>query len=459
MKSIVWQCVGGATVGLALLAMAADPPSFKDLRYEEDSAAYGDVEATSLLGSAKYISLNEEGTSFLSLGGQLRARFESWDNFGFNPANQDEFALFRIRLHGDLHLGSHVRAFVEARSAEATDRDLPGGRRVTDVDSLDLQNAFLDLAHDVAGWNATLRLGRQELLYGAQRVVHPSDWANARRTFDGARAIFERGAWRVDVFAVRPVIVKKYEFNEWDRDQDLYGVYATRAVKDLKLKYDVYLLRLDRDNLPTGDDERYTAGLRVAGTCLLTGIEYDLEGGWQFGDAGDNDVRAWFGTATAGYSFNDLVAKPRIGLGYDYASGDSHPEDGTVKTYNQFFPAGHAHLGLMDMMGRQNIQDFSQSLALWPIEKKLQLRVDHHFFWRAEREDAAYNAAGGILRDADASASREIGSEVDVTAVWSVNRNTSLQLGYSRFIAGDFIKETGPSDDVDFYYASMQYTF
>ncbi len=459
MKSFVWKCIGGVVIGVALTAMAVDPPPFKDLRYEEDSAAYGDVEATSLLGSAKYISLNSDGSAYVSLGGQLRARFESWDNFGFSSANEDEFGLFRVRLHGDLHLGSHVRAFVEVRSAEATDRDLPGGRRTSDVDTFDFQNAFIDLGGAVAGWNSTLRLGRQELLYGAQRVVHPSDWANARRTFDGARAIFEQGTWRVDVFAVRPVLVKKYELNEWDRDQDLYGIYATHSVADLNLKYDAYLLRLDRDNLPAGDEERYTLGLRMAGTCNLTGVEYDLEGGWQFGEVGDSDVRAWFGTANLGYTFAKLDAKPRIYLGYDYASGDSDPASGKVETYNQLFPVGHAHLGFMDMIGRQNIHDFSQGIALWPIAKKVQVRVDHHLFWRAERADAAYNAAGGVLREADADASREIGSEIDVTASWTIDRSTSALLGYSHFFAGDFIKETGSSDDVTFVYASIQYTF
>jgi len=53
----------------------------------------------------------------LSLGGELRERFEAidHDNFGIQTGS-DSFLLQRIELLADLHLGSHVRGFVSGIS-------------------------------------------------------------------------------------------------------------------------------------------------------------------------------------------------------------------------------------------------------------------------------------------------------------------------------------------------------
>jgi hypothetical protein len=442
---------------LSLLTLAEERPAFQNLRYEESAAAYQQVEPGSFLDQIKYIPLGDSAN--VSLGGQVRGRWEVWDNFNFDPANDDDFGLLRIRLHGDLHVGEHLRAFVEGKSASATDRDLPGGERTLDVDTLDLQNAFLDWKSGLSEWNATLRLGRQELSYGAQRLISPLDWSNTRRTWDGARIIVQADAWRIDTFATRPVVIDKFDFNEPDQGQEFYGLYATRKLPDLKMNADAYLLRLDRDSVPMGGEERYTAGLRLNGTCAPTGIEYDTEAGWQFGDSGEKDIEAWFAAIEAGYTWGDVTTKPRLYLGYDVASGDDDPSDGNNGTFNQLFPLGHAYLGYIDVLGRQNVVDFSQGVSCWPVEKKLQAKLDHHIFHRTETSDAVYNVGGGVFRKADAGTSSEIGSEVDLTITIKMDRNTSVSGGYSRFLAGKFIEESGPSDDVNFLYASIQYTF
>ena len=441
----------------AVSSRAAELPAFQQQRYEENAAAYKDADPTSTLAEIKYIPLSD--TAFLSLGGQVRGRWEVWENFNFVPENDDDFRLLRIRLHGDLHVGEHLRVFVEGKSATATDRDLPGGRRTLDVDELDVQNAFVDWKTGVGEWDATLRFGRQELLYGAQRLVSPLDWSNTRRTWDGARIILQNEAWRIDTFATRPVEIEKYELNEADNDQEFYGFYAVHPIPEWKLSIDTYLLRLDRDSVPDGGEERSTAGLRLNGTCPLTGVEYDAEGGWQFGDSGSRDIKAWFAAIEAGYTLRDVAGQPRAYLGYDIASGDDDPTDGENGTFNQLFPLGHAYLGYIDVLGRQNVIDFSQGVSCWPVEKKLHVRADHHIFHRTERADAVYNVGGGVLREADAGTSSEIGSEIDLTITYKLDRNTQLAGGYSHFFAGKFIEQSGPSDDIDFLFASVQVTF
>lgn len=440
-------------------AMAAERPAFQNLRYEENASAYRDVKPASAADRIKFIPLNDEGTAFLSLGGQAQLRWELWENFGFDPANDDDVGLFRLRLHADAHAGEHLRVFVEGKSATATGRDLPGGRRTLDVDEADLQNAFVDVSAPLGDAKGTARLGRQELSYGAQRLVSPLDWTNARRTFDGGRLLFRADAWRADLFATRPVIVEKYDFNEPDDDTGFHGLYATGDFKDWKLKADLYSLYLQRD-LPEGKDEdRCTTGARLDGTCPLTGIAYDVEGAGQFGETADQDIEAWFAAAKASYTFADVPTKPLLYLGYDHASGDCDPDDDTAATFDQLYPLSHAFLGYADVLGRRNVVAFSQGLSCWPVEKTVQVSVDYHYFRRAEAEDAVYNAGGGVFRKADAALSREIGSEVDLTLLWKMCPNMTASTGYSRFFAGDFIERSGPSSDLDFVYGSMQFTF
>jgi hypothetical protein len=449
--------MGLVSTVVMMTSRSAEPPAFTNVRYEENAMAYQAIEQRSALDTIKYIPFGD--TAFLSLGGQVRGRWEVWNNFNFAPEHDDDFGLLRVRLHGDLHVGDQWRVFVEGKSATATDRDLPGGRRTLDVDELDVQNAFADWRAGVGAWSTTLRLGRQELSYGAQRLVSPLDWSNTRRTWDGARFILQNEAWRVDTFATRPVEIEKYELNEADNDQEFYGFYAVHAIPQRKLSVDAYLLRLDRDTVPDGGEERSTAGLRFYGTCPLTGVEYDAEGGWQFGDSGERDIDAWFAAIEAGYTLRDVAGQPRGYLGYDIASGDDDPSDGDNGTFNQLFPLGHAYLGYIDMLGRQNVIDFSQGISCWPVEKKLQVRADHHIFHRTERADAVYNVGGGVLREADAGSSSEIGSEIDLTITYKLDRNTQFTGGYSRFFAGKFIEESGPSEDIEFLYASVQVTF
>jgi hypothetical protein len=55
--------------------------------------------------------------------------------------------------------------------------------------------------------------------------------------------------------------------------------------------------------------------------------------------------------------------------------------------------------------------------------------------------------------------SDEVGAEIDLLIKFQLDRHTEIVLGYSHFFAGDFIEESGPSDDIDFFYTGVQFTF
>lgn len=409
----------------------------------------------------KDVSLGD-GAS-LTLGGEVRTRFESWWNFAFSPARDrdDDFVLLRGLLYADLRLDDNLRFFVEGKSVGASDRGLPGGRRTVDVDRLDLQQAYVELTRPLAVGEVRFLLGRQELVFGKQRLVSPLPWANSLRAWDTARVVVARDAWRYDAFFGRLAVTDKYELNDWRNGHSLWGLYGSGKVGAAEDSLDVYYVGFDGDapvvvNGTAGEDRRHTVGTRYSGT--RGGNDFELEAGHQFGDVGDADVSAWFLAVDLARTLTTKGWSPRLFLRFDYASGDDRFGDDAVETFHQLFPLGHAYFGYMDFVGRQNVIDFHPGLRVQPTGR-LSLRSELHLFRRASDADGLYNAGGGLLRGGGLTDAAEIGQELDLVAHYRLNPLTSVELGYSHFFAGDFLEQSGPAEDVDWVYLQMLITF
>lgn len=432
-------------------------PAYQAVRFEEDWSAFEPPKdgAGDRYDPIKNIHLSERLR--LSLGGDARVRLEDWSNFGFGRENDDSFILYRAFLHGDLRYGRHLRVFVQTKHAAVTDRGLPGGNReILDMDDVDFWNTFVESRVDAGPTQLMARLGRQELLFGKQRLVSPLDWANNRRIFDGVRTgVYGADRrWTLDGFWTRPVTIDHDDLNEPDDDREFAGLYFTiKSVGPVGL--DTYLLYLENEAI---DQRLYTAGGRVFGRTSF-GLTYDLEAAFQFGDTGGLDHRAWMLAVEAAYTWEDRPWTPWIGAGFDYASGDSNPADGNVGTFNQLFPLGHAYLGYIDTVGRQNIVGIRASAGVtMPVSKPIRLKADLHHFRLADEDDALYNAGGGIVR-AGGTGEEAVGFELDITAAMQLTRHTGLTVGHSTFFPGALIDETGSDAIVRFIYLQVQYRF
>ena len=208
----------------------------------------------------KYIPLGKRDNWFLTVGGDAREWYEDYknDNWGvlpFRPADADQveaenngYLMQRYMLHGDFHLGRRVRAFAQLKSSLVNGR-VGGPRPIIDSDELDVNQAFLDvnvlLNHEKAP-KVTLRLGRQEMHFGSGRLVSVREGPNVRAGFDGVRLITTTRNWRIDTFAVKPVITlgrgvkyppfppnpdlkpaRGYFDDRPDPDQTFWGTFAT----------------------------------------------------------------------------------------------------------------------------------------------------------------------------------------------------------------------------------------
>lgn len=453
--------------------------------------------------SEKPAAENKE-TSLLSfLDGKIvfdveeRTRGESrWNNRDFNSAvddnNDDSWLLNRFRFGLAVKPVSWLKLYgqlQDSREAYSVRPNIPGVQGAEGDDEFDLRQAYIALG-DLKKFPVVLTIGRQVINYGDTRLVADSRWGNFGRTFDGIRFRFEQPHFWIEPFFVRPVQIVRHEFDDDDSADNFGGVYFSTDLVP-KQTSDVYVFYRDKlDNQPdlnptntidpegfwNGPAGRYTTiGGRVKSKPdALNGWDYAAELAFQTGvvfqsttDSRRFNQCAWAMHVSGGYTAAELPWKPRFGLEYDYASGDSNPNDGNSESFQNLFPSNHEKYGFMDEFGWRNLHDARVQWNATPL-KKLNLEFDYHAFWLANTHDYWYRSNGiSILRTTtpDGVNVRTIGArnfagqEIDLTVTYEFTRNVKVQAGYSHFFAGAYLVDTGPHSDADFWYLMTNFSY
>ncbi|HBZ30605.1 MAG TPA: alginate export family protein [Nitrosomonas nitrosa] len=410
---------------------------------------------------AKRIQLNDDW--LLSFGGQFWYRYMHETDSRLNAAGADNnYHLFRTRFHADLWYQDRFRLFAEFLDARAAGQDLPA--LAIDKNHTDMLNLFADIKlGQFLDGPAYMRVGRQELLYGSQRLISTLDWANTRRTFQGIKTFWRTPTFDLDAFFVRPMTTERNEFDHWDKDRNFFGLWGTyKPMKGQLL--DLYFLSLidnrvvsplniHQGNILQGNSTLQTVGGRIAGD--YNRFLYEFEGMYQFGERSNLDISAFAVATGLGYHL-PFPMNPQFWLRYDFASGDSNPNDGRTNTFNHLFPFGHYYLGYMDLVGRQNLHDFNAQVTLHP-QPWFTFIAQYHRFYLANERDYLYNTAGiGTLRDITGQSGSHIGDEIDFRVNFHISRHQDVLVGYSKLFSGTFVNNQRPGISPDFFYA--QYT-
>ena len=442
---------------------------------------------------------------------QERFRWEIRDNnFDFNSdvnaLTDDNWFLQRFRIGLMIKPTSWLKIYAQGQDSREinSDRpDFPGQLGAEGDDTFDLRQGYIEIGNSKE-FPLTLKLGRQILSYGDERLIGAFDWNNIGRTFDAAKLRWEEKLWSLDAFAATVVVPKRGEYNQSDfvngteneRDQVFSGLYFSTTALPFQTT-ELYALYLYENQNPKylpnalSDTGFVTFGLRVKskpgyfapdpapvpvdGKAVAdgksepaplppkrpVGFDYDAEFAYQTGEVRGLDLTAWAVHGGIGYTF-DVAWLPRIGVAYNYGTGDGDPADGDIETFQNLFPTNHKFYGQMDVFSWQNMQDLEVSVKAQPL-KSVTLKAEYHAFWLAST-DAVWYRANGVtavrpLNAAARNASNYAGSEVDFTVQWNVTKNVALEAGYSHFFAGDYLSDTGPSDDADFGYVQATLTF
>jgi hypothetical protein len=399
--------------------------------------------------------------AWLSFGGQYRGRVEAQSGLRFMPGNDDLYYLSRLRLNLDVHPGSHLRFFVQGQDSRA-----PGlkARSPAFVDALDIRQAYLDVHTAESASSAGLRLGRQELLFGEERLVGPLDWTNTARSFDAVRAYFTAPNVRLDAFAASVVRIRDGAFdNPLSNGNNFYGLYGSLKKLVPKSTFEPYLFyktihRAMSEKGSLGTAGIYTYGARLAGN-LPHSFDYGIEAARQTGRIASDPHRAWAGHGVLGYTAQKVKTSPRFLAEYNFASGDRSPSDGRRGTFDQLFPTGHAKYGTADQLGWRNMHSMRAGSEL-KLNPKLKVSFGYLSHWLAQDSDALYAANGSaVFRIPRGAASRHIGQEFDFVFFYTLSKQYVFGLGHAHLWAGKFLREASPGANFSYPYAFVAYNF
>ena len=361
--------------------------------------------------------LGAQASNQVTFGGQVRPRFESRTPV---DGSWNSFTSMRVRAALEARLEGNVRVFVQLQDVRFFGEE---NNTLSDyrADNFDLHQGFVELT-EVPSLGGVLRVGRQELALGEQRLVGVVNWAQQGRSFDGLRYTApSSGRMRVDVFAMK---LREDPLGTQDWESSFAGAYGTLPIGDAG-SLDVYGL-LTTDSRENNGGELTFGGFwkGVAGP-----IDLRIEGNLQTGERNGTNVSAYMVGVRAGAQIHQSATAT---LWYDYLSGDDDPDDDEIGVFNTLFATNHTFYGLADYFldipvhtGGLGLRDAAVKFA-FVLSPKTGLKVDLHNFQSAKEGDLS---------------TRSLANELDLTLTYQLSSPLTVISGYSYVQANDGIRE------------------
>lgn len=396
----------------------------------------------------------------LKISGQVRVRPEFRRNLTQaipnvpGPLEENTSVLLRSRIGLEYSPVEHIGFFIQGQDSrdfgeEAAALPTPAG----DDEGMDLHQGYIDITN-IANKPYNIRVGRQEVKLGDERLLGAVNWSNVGRSLDGIVLSYEPERWGIKALAA---ITDRTGVSNVGDGQYLAGLYATWKKYPHGVLDGYYLVLQDNNGATgaaagTGD----TLSIHTVGTRIKakydSGFDYDIESAVQFGKFGSNSVMAFAEHGRTGYTFKTKI-NPRVGVEYNYATGDNVASAKYTK-FNNLLPTNHAKYGLMDLATWSNMHDGAVSVSVAP--GKWQVGLDYHMLMadkNTSASDTFLGYAGG------AGLGKLAGHEVDLSAKWVMNKYFDVQSGFSHFIPGAFLKNQGMTTSSDLFFLQTQAQF
>ena len=366
------------------------------------------------------------------------------------------------------------------------------------------------LIRNLAGIDGlSVKIGRQYVVFGNQRLFGHFDWANTGYSHDGVMLSYATTDFDTKLGWFRhsetdlgqghpggsltPNLLTCSEVSTSstcnpaqaqgaaDAGSDVDMVVLYNQIRGLpKMVVEPYYV-LYSNRLP----ERANPGLYTPKSASqlrhMVGLRAELrDGNWdfvqemayQFGRSADGfgfdnqrnlTISAWASGTWLGYTWYNHRWKPRLAIGFDYASGDGDNNcvtpsgnlarscGGNANTFENFFPTNFLHVGYMlngawrnsvqpqiNFQSRPTVRDH---IEIWALRKYL----------ASARDNWYRGSQGPLIFSQSDNTTTHIGDEIDVA--WShmfADGKISLAVIYGHFFSGPYIRhQLGTSADQD----------
>ena len=423
-------------------ASAACPP--KTFRWTEDCRALR-ADRASLRGleRLRYIPLTRSGSFWLTLGAEYRLKTEYLDapDFGIGQRAAAATAVGeRVLAHADLRSSSGFRVFTQL--AEATDSGRKPAERPFDRTRPDIAQAFVDLPLLHA---AVIRIGRQELDSGGNRLISLREAANLRLAFDMAHLAASIAGFDAVAFYGRPVLNRPGAFDDrYNRGEKFLGGWLQHR---LWLSPTAPLLNIfffERDRMRAlyeqgvASDDRRTLGMRLS--RFDPRWDYAVQAARQFGTFGAARIAAFGAAGDIGWHA-PWPGQPRIGASFGYASGDRRPGDRTLGTFDVLYP----NLGYFTdapVYYPGNTADAQPNITI-AATRSLTARAGAEVIYRVSKLDAVYGPPGIPVLPGRGTGPSYVTTLAYLRADWTASPNAMISISYVHGDAGALIRSAG----------------
>ena len=410
------------------------------------------------------------------LRGELQSNYQDFDDNGgfYDPTipllvsdDAVEFYPYRARAGAEMTLAKDVVGMVEVQvgGVAGLDQEARDPLRSNDSD-VDLYQANIYWT-SVANSNLSMRLGRQEVVYGNEFFFGNQDFYNGL-SFDGFRL-----RWTGEKIGFDFWWLKTNETFVDDADQDLFNLaLGGKAERGDEFSFYYHYVRTDEVS-GTNRTDLSVFGFRW--TRMDGGSNHfiwNAEAAWQDGRVGnpldpltgitgdDTDIAAWGGEGAFGYNWSREANDHRVYAHLYSASGDQDRTDREDNNFRTLFQEVHTRLGRADLIQGTNVTSLGVAYE-GKFGDKHSVGVDLMGFLIARAADTsttlasiagqfdgfeipatALNAAPNIAPGED-----DLGQEFDVWYDYYYTDNLSFDIELSAFLPGDAIAQTSGGHD------------
>jgi len=440
----------------------------------------------------------------LTIGGEARIRYEyrigstfgtGCAGAGCNTQSNESAGSSRVRVNVGYDLSPDVSFFAQVQDARvwgsegAVPATTSGIGAVSSSNNngtgVDLHQGYI-LVKNILTPGLSTKIGRQEIIFGDQRLFGNFNWSQIGNSFDAARLTYSIPIVDVDLFWARIADTEATGANngvifngagvKGSTDQDVYGAYVTIKPAPSWTIEPYYFLLKDSRPVVAGafvttpqapDQARNVLGGRINGKA--GGLDATVEGAWEFGGISsgaakgdgtgvggltgfhDLHINAHAEAAKIGYTFEPVPMKPRIGFEVDYASGDNCVNQtgasactskGRFNTFDNLYPTNHFKFGAMDLMAWKNMvaYQFMVDIKPDPVSK---VQVNFNLLRLARTADNWYRSAQVVYATSTATnQAASLGQELDIHYWRTFKEKFKFEIGYGHFFSGEYFEKT-----------------